>query len=181
MSVIPGSVQFLSATAAQEDQATAQTAGGFVAVQAGLTGRVRLSPRTVLLVSASGQWASKNLYRSEKFSLGGPDGVRAYPVGEASGDLGLLVRGEARWTPEASGSWAHGLELGLFLDVGSVIINQRPWAGGSNDRTLAGAGVGVTYAPTDATMVRIEYAVPLHLQGSVPGESRLWFLLQSSM
>jgi len=33
----------------------------------------------------SAQWASKNLDSSQKFGLGGPNGVRAYPSGEGYG------------------------------------------------------------------------------------------------
>jgi len=39
--------------------------------------------------------------------------------------------------------------------------------------------VGVTYAPPDATTLRIEYAAPLNLGGSGPAASRLWFHLES--
>ena len=48
------------------------------------------SPWT-LFGGVSAQWASDNLDSSEKFLLGGPAGVRAYPVGEASGDQGWLA------------------------------------------------------------------------------------------
>ena len=43
------------------------------------------------------QYASKNLDSSEKFSLGGVSGVRAYPSGEASGDEGHKLSFEIQY------------------------------------------------------------------------------------
>lgn len=155
MSVIPGSLKFLSDWAARDDAATARAAGSFVRVEAGGSGRVPLSPRAALLVSASGQWASKNLYRSEKFAMGGPNGVRAYRVGEASGDLGFVVRTEARYALPVSGRWMRALEVGTFIDYGSVTVNRRPWPGaGSYD--LQGAGNDVQTLAGDAGSIHYE-------------------------
>jgi len=185
VSLIPGGLRFLSEEAAQDDAAAAQAAGGFVVVKAGVTGRIALSPRATVLVTATGQWASKNLYRSEKFALGGPDGVRAYPSGEASGDLGLLVRSEVRWAPPVTGRWVQALELSVFVDAGTLTINRRPWTSGNNYRTLAGAGVGVTYAPTAATTLRVDYAVPLRIEAGGTGGAgpdapgQLWLRLDT--
>jgi len=176
VSVVPGTLAFLDDAAAKDDEDTAQAAGGFVRLEAGGTIRVPVGRTVILLVSASGQWASKNLYRSEKFSLGGPDGVRAFPVGEASGDMGVLFRAEVRYAPPVRGAWVHGLELGAFVDYGSVTINQKPWsgAGGSNHRSLLGAGIGVSYSPAEALAVRADYAVPLGQDTSGAKEPQLW-------
>ncbi len=61
------------------------------------------------------QLSSGNLDSSSKFSLGGPAGVRAYPVGEGSGDQGLQLSLEARRAMGASGT---GL---AFFDLGGVL------------------------------------------------------------
>ncbi|OUN00451.1 MAG: hypothetical protein BAA04_11270 [Firmicutes bacterium ZCTH02-B6] len=176
VSVIPGSVTFLSEEAAQKDAAGLKTAGGFVRLQAGLTARRALSSQTALLLSVFGQWASKNLHRSEKFSLGGPDGVRAYPGDAASGDMGLLLRAEVRFAPQASGPWVHGLDVGAFIDYGAVQLNHTPKAGSpvSNRVSLAGAGIGLNYMPTAGTALRVEYAVPFGGENAPAGQPRLW-------
>ena len=44
-----------------------------------------------------GQWTNNNLDSSEKFSLGGPYGVRAYATAEAMGDRGWLGSVELRY------------------------------------------------------------------------------------
>jgi hemolysin activation/secretion protein len=119
------------------DQATARTAGGFsklnldVARIQSLTGKVDVYGR------ASAQWANGNLDSSEKFGLGGINGVRAYPSGEGYGDSGWLAQLELRY---AAGSCVPY----LFYDVGNVTLNHTPWgASGDNHRSIAGAGAGV--------------------------------------
>jgi hemolysin activation/secretion protein len=90
-----------------------------------------------MLLSVSGQQANKNLNSSEKFSLGGALGVRAYPQGEGSGDQGLLANIELQRNLTAQ--W-QGL---VFYDFGQVDINRNPFAAGSNTRSLGGVGVGL--------------------------------------
>jgi hemolysin activation/secretion protein len=89
------------------------------------------SPWT-LFGGVSAQWAGDNLDSSEKFLLGGPSGVRAYPVGEASADHGWLATLELR----------RNIDLGLpsvtlqglgFLDTGRVWLNENPWPGSLNN------------------------------------------------
>ncbi len=86
----------------------------------------------------AGQTASKNLDSSEKFSLGGINGVRAYPQGEASGDEGY------RATVELRHNVIPNVQATVFYDVGKVTINRKPFGpAASNSRNLAGVGVGV--------------------------------------
>ena len=85
----------------------------------------------------SGQWSEGNLDASEKFSLGGHAGVRAYPMGEGSGDRGWLAQSELRITV-ASAATAF-----LWGDAGQAQLNAKPWdASSATRRSIAGAGVG---------------------------------------
>ncbi len=68
------------------DANTAKTGGRFTVARLDLS-RLHTLPASELgqltgFVRLAGQWASKNPDSSEGFSLGGPCGVRAYPVGE---------------------------------------------------------------------------------------------------
>ena len=90
-----------------------------------------------MLLSLSGQQANKNLNSSEKFSLGGALGVRAYPQGEGSGDQGLLANIELQRNLTAQ---VQGV---VFYDFGQVDINRNPFAAGSNTRSLGGVGFGL--------------------------------------
>jgi hemolysin activation/secretion protein len=130
----------LDATTALIDAATARSAGGFSKWSASFQRLQRLSDTLSLSLAYAGQWAGKNLDSSEKFSLGGAYGVRAYPQGEASGDEGQQLTAELRW--QVSAAW----QAQAFYDDGRVTINRNPWAAGNNTRHLAGYGVGAAFA-----------------------------------
>ncbi len=123
----------------------------------------------------AGQWADRNLDASEGFSLGGPNGVRAYPAGEAPGDLGWLAQLELRRTLPAGGAT---LEPFAFLDHGQAQADRHPLPGARTPkRTLAGGGVGLRAAQGPWWL---EAQLALRTRGgppqSVPGEgrSRAW-------
>ena len=81
------------------------------------------------------QWASKNLDSSEKLSLGGVNAVRAYPLGEVSGDEGYLARIDWRFPMSAN------CALGMGYDAGRVKINKNRYLGSSNYETRKGWAV----------------------------------------
>ena len=117
--------------------------------------------------------AEGNLDSSEKFSLGGPNALRAYPVGEASGDEGQLLSAELRCTlPFAAQS--GNLQLIGFYDAGHILINKERYPGdlstatGRNDYWLLGAGAGLNYAYSGRFSVRGIWA---HVIGDNPGRS----------
>jgi hemolysin activation/secretion protein len=93
----------------------------------------------------SAQSTNKNLDSSERFVLGGPSGVRAYPVGEGSGDEGWLAQAELRYAMGAFNPYA-------FYDAGSVKVNANPWAPGNNKRSISGGGFGVRYQASNVSM-----------------------------
>ncbi|PMR76008.1 ShlB/FhaC/HecB family hemolysin secretion/activation protein [Billgrantia endophytica] len=83
------------------------------------------------------QWADRgDLDGSESFDLGGPHGVRAFPVGEGLDSRGWLAQLELRYRA------GHGLAPYLFYDLG-----RTPDGGidSGDARSLAGAGVGLRY------------------------------------
>jgi hemolysin activation/secretion protein len=102
----------------------------------------------------------RNLDSSEKFVLGGPEGVRAYPSGEAVGDSGLLANIELRYAVAS----AKGLSLSGFIDGGainrftknaSLILGQQV-----NSYNLSGLGFGLRYESQQATLA-LSIAEPL--------------------
>lgn len=119
------------------DNASARSSGTYNRLAYGVNHQERLTDTDALVLAVSGQQASKNLNSSEKFSLGGANGVRAYPQGEGIGDQGWLANLEARH------NFAQGLQGVLFYDAGSVTINKNPFTvGAANSRSISGAGVG---------------------------------------
>lgn len=122
-----------------------------------------------LYAGAYGQMAAQNLDSSEKFLLGGPAGVRAYPVGEASGDNGWVATVELRRELRLDNGLAA--QLITFVDHGRVEQHETPWAGAlgaqPNRYGLSGAGVGANLAG-DRWTVRLSWA---HALGHNPGRS----------
>jgi len=121
------------------DDLTARTQGRFQKINPSLVRLQRLSDRFSLYGQLQGQWANGNLDSSEKMSLGGAYGVRAYPQGEASGDQGYLANLELRYALTSQ------LQLFTFLDHGQVRLNKDTWADGENHRSLSATGLGSTW------------------------------------
>jgi hemolysin activation/secretion protein len=103
--------------------------------------------------SFHGQLSSRNLDSSEKFSLGGANGVRAYPQGDASGDTGFLTSGELRWSMPTS-----KFQIATFVDIGRIRLNKHPLDDPKNMRSLAGAGFGLVWSQPGDYIVRLDYA-----------------------
>jgi hemolysin activation/secretion protein len=144
------------------DAAGPRTAGRYARLSWNLSHAQALGARASLLFSASGQFAAKNLDSAEKFSLGGPNGVRAYPTLEGSGDSGWL----------ASAEWRYGLspamQLAVFYDHGQVQVNHSSdfsAAAAVNRVSLRGAGLGLHWAPAPQVNLRAQVA---HRLGSNP-------------
>lgn len=110
-----------------------------------------------LVTSAMGQnTGTKELDSSENMSLGGPTGVRAYPVGEASGPQARIANLELRWRVHPQ--WL----LTPFYDYGRV---EKRTAGGPAAYALRGSGVSVSWTGPSGIAVRATYA---HRLGTNP-------------
>jgi len=125
----------------------------------------------------------KVLDGSENFSLGGPSGVRAYPVSEASGPQGRVLNLELRW--RLNPQWL----ITPFYDHGH--INKRT-ADALRAYSLSGAGVSATWTGEGGWTVRSTLA---HRLGSNPNpmaqtgqdqdgslhKTRLWLTVSRSL
>ena len=92
---------------------------------------------------------SKPLDSSENFSLGGPAGVRAYPVGEGTGPQGLLLNMEARWF--VSPHWL----VTPFVDYGRI---EKRADTVLRHYSLKGAGLSLTWTGAERWMAKVTYA-----------------------
>lgn len=147
-----GQLTLDSATDRLLDAMSAQTEGTFAKLGLRALGRWRIGPGTAL-ASLEGQLAAGNLDSSEKMTIAGPNAVRAYPVGEQSGDDAWLARVD--WTVPFE---VYGGEPGwtgrVFVDAGQARFNKQTWAGfsGDNTRLLAGVGAGVGWTEDEWTL-----------------------------
>ena len=141
--LVRGAIDLSGSTASHisSDASTVQTAGNYAKLKFNISQKYDFDANNTGLVSLQSQFANKNLDSSEKFYLGGMQGVRAYPTNEAGGSLGNLVTMEwqrqfmlqdNRWT--ASG----------FVDYGDVTVNRNnDYLGAStlNKYSLSGYGL----------------------------------------
>ena len=104
--------------------------------------------QTSLYAALSGQFASVELNSAEQFYLGGPYGVRAYPVAQAGGTQGGLA------TVELRHKLPENLVISGFFDAGIVqqyknnMIAYNTFKGQSNANntySLMGAGLGLKW------------------------------------
>ena len=173
-----GDLNIRTPAARSADAVSARTQGHYSKLWFNVSRAQRLSDRWSLNGSLTGQLASKNLDPSEKFVLGGMDGVRAYPQGEGFGDEGYLASLEARVLLGKMYDRMPGqLHLLGFVDGGRVTINKDTWYAGPNKRNLSAAGVGLTWEDPGNFAMRAYYARKLgsEVAMSSPDKSgRFW-------
>lgn len=154
-----GRLAINDATAQASDAATVQTSGHFAKTLLTWERQQYVAPNLNFNLDFTGQLANKNLDSSEKLYLGGANGVRAYPQGEASGDQGYKLTGELQWRLPGLSTAASSLYLNSFYDYGSVMVNKRPYSGaGDNRRSLMGAGLGLLWVRDRDFSIRMDYA-----------------------
>jgi hemolysin activation/secretion protein len=152
-----GNLDIESPLARAIDEATVRANGGYHKWAVSFARLQGFTERWSAYVSFYGQKASRNLDSSEKLILGGANGVRAYPQGEAAGDSGYLLNAEVRY--------AFGVDAlpGLFqatafLDTGEVSLLEEPFAGLPNHRRLSGGGVGLVWTKVNDFSLRASIA-----------------------
>ena len=153
------------------DDAGARTDGGYFRT-AYLAARLqRVTENISLLFSARGQASSCNLDTSQKIIIGGPTGVRAYPVGEAASDEGNIMTFETRLDLPFMPSWLKTQLIG-FYDAGYAVLHKNTWlnsvtsATGDNRYWLQGIGAGINVGKEGLYRVQFSYAFKL---GDNPG------------
>ena len=149
-----------------------QTEGGFTHFNAGMARLQHVSDGITFNLSWTGQMALQNLDTSEKFALGGPYGVRAYPAGEAFGDQGQIFNADVRYTLPLPASWG-AFQLDGLIDAGQITLQKHQTASLNtstdlNTYWLAGAGMGLNYAFGRKVSIRTIWA---HVIGDNPGRS----------
>lgn len=103
------------------------------------------------------QKAFNNLDGAEKMSLGYPNGVRAYPPGEAPGDSGFSGQFDLIYRA------APKLAFVAFLDGGLIWRWTQPFFGSlqPNSYGLAGTGVGIDIGTSGEWLASVKLAIPI--------------------
>ncbi len=166
-----GSVNIETPATRAIDDVTAQTNGHFDKWNLNALRLQSISERLSVYVSLSGQKAGKNLDSSEKFFLGGANGVRAYPTGEAPGDSGYLATAELRYS-FSLGAMPGVLQPIIFIDTGGVTVSENPFiVGVPNNRHLTGAGLGLTWVRASDSQVKLTVATRVGSEQSTASDT----------
>lgn len=135
--------------------------GSFTKLNLNLQRIQAVGSRFQVYAQVSAQLASRNLDSSEKFSLGGPYGVRAYALGEGSGDQGWQASAELRYLA------APGWQVSTFVDAGGVQLNRHPWTRERNTQHMQSVGFGASWYGS-TRQVSLTAALPLGRGGDSP-------------
>ena len=159
-----------------------KTSGAFEHVDADYQRLQAITDTTSVLLSMRGQLAFQNLDTSEKSSLGGPRGVRAFAVGDGVGDD--LFQGTLELRQRVP-SWTllnAPFVLSGFIDGGRFKNWHDPLHTDTmNERTLGGYGVGLNLTRRDDFQLRLDVASRINksgLAGSDNSKTRAWASLQ---
>jgi len=129
-------------------------AGGFNKLLYGLSRQQLLTPTFSLYGAVNGQYSRDALDSSERYYLGGPDGVRAYPVNDGAGSRAVIATVELRWLLHPSFTAA------AFEDWGRVTnFGDEP------DYSLRAHGVSLEWRAPWSIFVKASFA-SRHGQGS---------------
>ena len=147
------------------DAVTANTQGDYATLAYNMMRQQRISGAWWLYFTLDGQVASKNLDSSEKIALGGSSGVRGYPQGDTTGDAGYIASAELHYD--------YATRLGIlqpfvFVDKGSVKINERPFiVGAANHKQLTSRGLGIGLGKPNDFLFKVTVA----MRGGAPARA----------
>ena len=158
------------------DQGTSgyKTNGSFNKQNIQLSRIQQLPEKFTLNFVADAQFASKNLDTSEKMSLGGPTGVRAYPTGEASGDEGYKYSLDLKYGLGNFPLFGEITPL-VFYDYGRIKQYKDKGANSTstvanNEYSLSGYGLGIEAVNSNIFSLKF---IAAHTNGGNLGASTL--------
>ena len=159
------------------DEGHNHDAGHYTKAEINLSSVVGTGHRSDLLIKLAAQTANHNLDGSEELSLGGANGVRAYPQGEGSGDIGWM--GTAEWRMYTD---VPGLVPSIYFDAGHVKYSKDGVLQGTESGiTLKGWGIGLAYSQPSDWFARLDYARRIggdpNLSSEAKAKNRCWFLM----
>ena len=155
LSLVRGNLNLNGSPNQAADATTTHIQGDFVKARFGASRQQMINDDLAFFGAISGQWANKNLDSSEKFYLGGSNGVRAYPMNEGGGADGGLLNLELRYL------WAPGVHLTGFYDYGHIKINpDNGFANASplNQYSLKGSGLSLEWRSDFGTNVKATWS-----------------------
>lgn len=124
----------------------------------------KVTPDLSLFAGLDGQLAANNLDSAEQLQYSGPYGVRAYPIGEGSGDEGAKLTLEGRYSLKQA-TVLGDLQASLFYDTAWLSRYHDPerinLGGQPNDYRIRGWGIGLSAVRSDKSQVNLVWATKI--------------------
>lgn len=117
-------------------------------------------------ITLAAQLSTRNLNSAEQFTLGGPGGVRAYPVSVGNGDQGALLN------VELGHRITNDLRLSVHWDAGVIEQHKNTWDGWQdlssphNQYVLQGFGAEAQWTPFSNVQARASVSHHVGSDGS---------------
>ncbi|TAF50157.1 MAG: ShlB/FhaC/HecB family hemolysin secretion/activation protein [Oscillatoriales cyanobacterium] len=121
----------------------------------------RLSDDHLLIAQVYTQFSGEPLLPSQQFVIGGGQSVRGFRQNARSGDNGIRLSIEDRIAVIRNTAGLPVLQLAPFLDLGYVWNDSDNPNTETDQRFLAGLGLGVAWQPFENFSIRLDYGVPL--------------------
>ena len=163
-----GKVNLNGSANQRDDLLGAQTGGNYARLRWNISRNQFLTDTFMLSLNGTGQFSDSNLDSSEKFYLGGNNGVRAYPTSEGAGSAGYLV------AIELKKFLSNNFTVASFIDYGHIKqFEQTQKINGqllteNNAYSLKGYGASLAWQGPYRTNVKATYA---HRIGQNPNQT----------
>ncbi|WP_245580240.1 ShlB/FhaC/HecB family hemolysin secretion/activation protein [Niveispirillum irakense] len=137
------------------DKVTADTQGYYGKLNVSVARAQNLWANGDGRITLSAQASTNNLNSAEQFTLGGPNGIRAYPVSVGNGDQGAMLN------VEVGHRVREDLRLSLYWDAGVIEQHKRTWNGWQdlssphNQYVLQGVGAEALWTPLSNLQARL--------------------------
>ncbi len=161
LSLTAGSVDLSGSANQANDAASAQTEGHYTKLKLSVSRNQSVTDQFSIYGQLALQRANRNLDSSEKLTLGGSSGVRAYPSGEAIGADGQTLSLEARFR------LPQGFSITGFYDWGRItaINHDNITPNTLNAYSLSGYGLSASWVSPHGLQLKGSWA---HRLGSNP-------------
>jgi hemolysin activation/secretion protein len=121
----------------------------------------RLGDNQLLIFQFDIQLTPDPLLPAQQFVIGGGLSLRGYRQNARSGDNGFRFSVEDRITLARDAAGQPEFQLAPFLDVGSTWNDPENPSTQSDQRFLAGLGLGIIWQPEPRIRIRLDYGLPL--------------------
>ena len=155
LSIVDGILNLDGSPNRSADALTTRTAGNFTKVRFALSRQQAITDELSIYAAYSGQLAAKNLDSSEKFYIGGANGVRAYPSNEGGGSDAHMLNLELRQR------LPYGFTMIGFFDYGRILVNHNnhfTGASAPNGYDLKGGGLSLVWQSDDGPTLKATWA-----------------------